>query len=237
MATTNFKDYAIVIHHCDNDGYLSGTLLRLYANSQGIPDSNIVYFCYNNININELERFIDDMIVQSVLTGEALILAGNISIAPETSKVFKRIFSLSSNVFWFDHHETSLELENEDVFFKNIPGVRSSEYCSSKLIWNKFHDDIIEGFKSRNLFSAFTDKVINLVDSLVRNPNNNTTEERNFLAGTVIDTRSTNPADYFWIDCIYFDDAFEEAIHNGLIANTYIDNLPLMTIKGLIANP
>ena len=218
MATTNFKDYAIVIHHCDNDGYLSGTLLRLYANDQGIPDANIRYFCYTYSNNDALEQFIDDMTSQGVLTENTLILAGDVSISPASKELFRRIFSATKRKFWFDHHATSLDLEKEDEFFKNVPGVRSDEWCGAELIFRAFPREITCGTHENIMHEVVRfvddhDRFIHEIDG-----------SREFLSGSMLYPESQDPGSLFWIGCLHSWEYLYDVIGKGETVSLYKKN-------------
>lgn len=235
MKAIDFSNYAIVIHHCDNDGYLSGTLLRAVANANGVHDENIRYFRYTYSNLELLEQFIDDMLSQGILNENTYVLMGDISISTVSAPLFKRLFGFvknSDHKWWFDHHRSSIEINDEDEVLKLIPGVRSMEYCASKLIWNELKDEIEEGFRSRNLFDKLSNPVIELVDDHDRFIHK-LSDSRNFLTGSMVDPTSSDPSDYFWIDCLSDKEALDEVINNGKIISSYKKNEEAMSLRQL----
>lgn len=215
----DFSKYAIIIHHCDNDGYLSGTLLRLYANSQGVHDDNIRYFKYTYNNLDELNQFIDDMISHGVLNEDTYVLMGDISISAASAPSFKRLFNIvkdDDHKWWFDHHRSSIEINNSDEELKAINGIRSTEYCGARLIYENLHESLNEGLQSRNLFDGIVETPVFLVDDHDRFVHE-IEDSRAFLAGSMLYEDSTNPASNFWIECLHDDgiDFIRDVISDG----------------------
>ena len=239
--TIDLHNHAIVIYHCDNDGYLSGTLLRLYANSQGVHDDNIRYFRYNYGNINELETFIDDMQAQGVLDENTYVLMGDISISSVTATTFKRLFGMvkdSTHKWWFDHHRSSIDVNNNDEELSAVNGVRSAEYCGAMLIYKMLHDEIVEGLESRNIFGGIDDYVVYLVDDHDRFVHE-MPESRAFLAGSMLYEESMDPSEYFWIDmlamCHNYDYSYEleTIVEKGNTVIQYKKNDEKLSLKSL----
>lgn len=230
MATMNLKDYAIIIHHTDNDGYLSGTLLRLYANHVGIPDANIRYFAFNYSNTAELEEFMDDMSVQGILTEDTLILMGDVSIAPGTKEIFRKIFSATKNKFWFDHHTTSLDLEKTDEFFQEIPGKRSDDWCGAELIFRAFTEAICSEAGSIPINVAH--EVVSLVDDHDRFVHQ-LDYSREFLSGSMLYPESQEPGSLFWVQCISSWEFLYDVIGKGETVFAYKKQDEEKTLKAL----
>lgn len=209
------NEYAVIIHHCDNDGYLSATELSIVAERKfDIPRQNQRFFCFNYNNTEELSVQFDDWMSMGIVDPEStVLLMGDISISAGNIPLFTRLCKMCKTTMWFDHHATSLATCETSEYLNYLPGVRSIEYCGAKLIWD-FFPEVFKEFPSGEY-------VVNLVDDHDRFIHE-MHGSRTFLSGTMAIEESSHPeTSDFWLDCLKSKTHTMDIINMGFTIDKY----------------
>ena len=134
-------------------------------------------------------------------------------------------------VDWFDAFQDETELynrivsavdrgilEKEDEFFKNVPGVRSDEWCGAELIFRAFPREITCGTHENIMHEVVRfvddhDRFIHELDG-----------SREFLSGSMLYPESQDPGSLFWIGCLHSWEYLYDVIGKGETVSLYKKN-------------
>lgn len=184
-----------IFHHNDNDGKAAAAILYQYFKNKNI---NLLEEDFISINYN-------DIIPTAELIGNnEIVFIVDYSFTKDTVQYLYEISNkVSGNVFWYDHHKSSLEVLDEIVsnnICKDV--VIDMNRCGAKIVFDIFKDTYINKY------------VIDLVDDYDRWIHKYP-ESMWFNIGSTMN--NTHPTSDIWID------SPNKIINNGKLIKEYND--------------
>ncbi len=190
-----------IFYHNDNDGKAAAAMLYLYLTKSGEDIPNLIKQDFYSVNYN------DKVPDANLVSKSETVYVVDYSFTEATfDKLSKLCFKTDNNVYWFDHHKTSLEIYDY---------VKSTNLCKemiidmdrsgAKIVYDRF-------IKGTDLDSENINHIINLVDDYDRWIHSDP-DSMYFNAGSSM--YSTNPLSDIW----YSDPT--NIIETGKIINKY----------------
>lgn len=124
----------VFYHESDMDGWCSGAIIAKYTNNYNKED-------YIPIDFNKHK--ISNYPLETIQKNEPVYIS-DLSFTEDTISVLDKLINIcGENLYWNDHHKSSIELCNKFVYLKNIKGIRSSEKSGAYLTWKCFFPDAL----------------------------------------------------------------------------------------------
>ena len=120
-------------HHNDCDGRAAGAVVAMFEDN------------FEKENFFECD-YINNLIpVNKISKGEKVYIV-DYSISENTVETLKKIMSITDDIIWIDHHQSSVNMLNKHPEFKSIKGVVQEGISGAALsymyLYNKKYEDI-----------------------------------------------------------------------------------------------
>lgn len=121
----NHYKKAQIITHNDLDGYGAGAILVKTLVTLGFDIDNIKVTNTDYVNPFPVDEDYDFVLLSDI----------SISNDKDAQKIINFVNRTNKLLFWFDHHKTSIDISEEYLKLKSIPGIRDTNACGAMLCW------------------------------------------------------------------------------------------------------
>lgn len=189
-----------IFYHDDNDGKAAAAMVYLHLSEDGISVSKTDFYPVN---------YADKVPTADVVAkGESVYIVDYSFTEATFDKLSNICFKSENNVYWYDHHESSLEIYDyvkSTNLCKDL--IIDMNYSGARIVYNRF-------IKDTNIDSDDIKRVITLVDDYDRWIHNYP-ESMYFNTGSLM--YPNGPTDKIW------KSDPKEVIENGKIIQQYND--------------
>lgn len=184
-------------YHNDLDGRCAGAIVAQYENN------------YNKNDFFEVD-YVMELPLDKIQKDEKVYLV-DYSFKKNTVWQLEKILEKTKNVIWIDHHTSSLNLENELSWIKDIPGLRRDKISGAVLAYIYLHDVQFDDL-------PYPVQLVSDYDCWQYKFDPDTTY---FKLG--IETENFDALDDIWFDLLRKHPIVYELIKTGKIIKNYID--------------
>ncbi len=185
-------------YHNDLDGRCAGSIVAKYENN------------YNKENFYEVD-YVMNLPLDVIHENERVYFV-DYSFKKDTIWQLEKVLEKTNDVIWIDHHTSSLNLENELTWTKNIKGIRRDKISGAGLTYMFFNNCEFDN-------CPIYVQLVSDYDCWIYKFEPDTTH---FKIG--IETQKYDALDDIWVFLAHDKNCLEDMISKGTLIKGYIDN-------------